>query len=40
MKGGAMTTHVTATFTIEGWDEKTYAELEDGGKLSLDYEIG
>jgi uncharacterized protein DUF3224 len=29
-----MTTHATATFTIEGWDEKTYAELEDGGKLT------
>jgi hypothetical protein len=34
-----MTTHAMATFTIEAWDEKTYTELEDGGKLSLDYEI-
>jgi hypothetical protein len=23
-----------ARFTIEGWDEETYAELEDGGKLT------
>jgi hypothetical protein len=23
-----------AKFTIEGWDEKPYAELEDGGKLT------
>jgi hypothetical protein len=31
---GAMSTHVTAKFTIKDWDEKTYAEFEDGGKLT------
>jgi hypothetical protein len=29
-----MSTHAMAKFTIEGWDEKPYAELEDGGKLT------
>jgi hypothetical protein len=24
----------TATFTIKGWDEQTYAELDDGRKLT------
>ena len=26
--------HATSTFKIEGWDEKPFAELEGGGKLT------
>jgi hypothetical protein len=29
-----MTRRATGTFKIEGWDEKTYDETEDGGKLT------
>jgi Protein of unknown function (DUF3224) len=29
-----MTTRATGTFKIEGWDEETYNETEDGGKLT------
>ena len=29
-----MPTRATASFKIAGWDEKTYTELEDGGKLT------
>lgn len=29
-----MTTSASATFTLDGWDEQPYAELEDGRKLT------
>jgi hypothetical protein len=29
-----MTTHVTGTFKIQGWEEKPYAEIEGGRKLT------
>jgi uncharacterized protein DUF3224 len=29
-----MTTQAKGTFTVSAWDEKTYAELENGGKLT------
>ena len=29
-----MGTQATGTFTVAGWDESTYAELGDGGKLT------
>jgi hypothetical protein len=29
-----MTTRGTATFKIEGWDEKAYSESDDGAKLT------
>jgi len=29
-----MSTHATATFKIEGWDEQPYAEFEGGRKLT------
>ncbi len=29
-----MTSHATGTFTVAGWDENTYEELDGGGKLT------
>ena len=29
-----MTTQATGTFTVAGWDENTYQELDGGGKLT------
>ncbi|HEX9064862.1 MAG TPA: DUF3224 domain-containing protein [Streptosporangiaceae bacterium] len=29
-----MTEHVTGTFTVAGWDENTFEEIEGGGKLT------
>jgi Protein of unknown function (DUF3224) len=29
-----MPTKATATFKVADWDERTYAEIEDGGKLT------
>src|SRR6266702_886023 len=29
-----MTTQAKGTFTVSGWDENTYEELENGGKLT------
>lgn len=33
-KGGMVATHASATFKIQGWDEKPYDEFEDGRKLT------
>ena len=29
-----MAAQATGTFTVSGWDENTYSELDDGGKLT------
>jgi hypothetical protein len=34
MIGGTMAAHATGTFKIEGWDEATRSEQEEGGKLT------